>query len=212
MTEKPKFIVRDGMVLEPGSEAWHWWRANRQRLEGINPQAINPHHPHAPKSHPLTVKPKRPHPAASLDENIVRIANRGLLFAGRMTYSEGADREMLFDRKRGDFLDAHADCSQFCASDLHWLGVKSLTKTDYTGTLLEKGRLVTVLRPGLIPIWGPHTGAHAAVLTEKTPDGRDWYVVGFGHQGAPDRNTLSGMNAYFNAIGEPGVRFLEFTI
>lgn len=201
-------IVRDGLVLIPGSPAWHWWRANRQKIEGLNPPAIDPKHPKAPVSQPAHGKPKRPDPAAPFLEHLAHNMTVGLQYAGRMIYSEGPDRSELFHRKPLHYLDAHADCSQDVASNLHWLGVKTVTDTDYTGTLLEKGKLVDGPAIGRVAIWGPGTGAHAAVCTEEING--VWYVVGFGHQGAPDRNTLASMNAYFDAIGEPGVRYLEF--
>lgn len=206
---KTKFIVRDGMVLIPGSETWHWWRANRQHLEGINPQAINPAHPKAPASHPLKAKVILPHKGAPLEEQIVAYAHLSLRFAGKMVYSEGVDREMLFGRPAGKYLNAHADCSQLGASILHWLGNKKVVNTDYTGTLLGKAKILKVPAAGRGAIWGPHTGAHFAWITEKV--GNDWMTVGFGHQGAPDRNLLSGMNEYFDSVGEPGVRFLDFS-
>lgn len=212
MAEHPKFVVRDGLVLVPGSKEWHWWRANRHAIEGTNPQAIDPTHPHAPTSHPLPKGHRHVRPLASsaLEHHIVYYANLGLKFAGEMTYSEGADREELFSRSRGAYLHAHADCSQYGATDLKWCGNKLVTCTDYTGTLLEKAKIVSRPAHGRGVIWGPGTGAHFAWLTEHIAGGNDWYCVGFGRQGAPDRNTLHGMNAYFASIGEPGVRYLDF--
>jgi hypothetical protein len=188
-----------------------WRRIHKEDVEGYeraekamraNRAAIDPHHPKAPKSKPLGKQ------KTALPARIVAMANESLRFAGHMTYTETAARSELFHRKPGDFNGAHADCSQLVASILHWLGVTTVTATDYTGTLIEKGKQIARPRPGCVAIWGPHTGAHAAFVTEKV--GNDWMTVGFGHQGAPDRNLLSGMNIYFDSVGQPGVRFLWF--
>jgi hypothetical protein len=176
-----------------------------ERLPVGNPARIDPAHPKAPKSHPL---PKTKPTRADRVKQIVATVNGGLAYAGKMIYDESARRSELFSRHPGDFAGAHADCSQYVASILHWHGITGLTGTDYTGTLLQKGKLIRSPKQGCVAIWGPGTGAHAAFVTEK--HGADWYVVGFGHQGAPDRNTLSGMNRYFESVHEPGVRFLEF--
>lgn len=214
MGNNSNFTTVDGLVIEKGSEEAAWFKKNQARIEGhYNPARIDPKHPHAPKSHPLP--PGHPghkatHAAgASLEEQIVALAHQSLGFAGKMTYSEGPDRAMLFHRAKGDFDRAHADCSQLGASILHWLGNQHVTDTDYTGTLLQKARIVAAPAAGLGAIWGPGTGAHFAWITEEI--GGVWYVVGFGHQGAPDRNTLSGMNQYFASVGEPGVRYLDFS-
>jgi hypothetical protein len=180
-----------------------WWRQAILAPVNGNPAPIRPAHPDAPKSHPLHARKRL------RSDRIVALANDGLRYAGHMVYSEGRDRSQLFHRQPGDFNGAHADCSQYVASILHWLGVKTVNDRDYTGTLLDKGTPRNDPRPGCVAIWGPGTGAHAAFVTEK--HGADWFVVGFGHQGAPDRNTLSGMNRYFAQTGNPGVRFLDFT-
>lgn len=178
-----------------------------------NPAAIDPAHPHAPKSHPLPhdhkhVKPNR---TDALELHIVYWCHLALAYAGKMTYTENWTlRQQFFARAVGKFLNACADCSQFVSTILHWLGVKVVTSIDYTGTLLQKGKLVDGPAPGRVAVWGPGTGAHTAFITEKVGNG-DWYCVGFGHPGAPDRNTLSGMNTYFASVGQPGVRFLEFS-
>lgn len=189
------------------ANAYKHWPGWRKKVYG-NPAPIDPKHPLAPAHHPLPHPPKPVAASKPLEQRIVYYANRGLRFAGRMVYSETADRSELFSRKPGDFQGAHADCSQYVASILHWLGVKSVTSADYTGTLLQKGKLLPGPALGAVAIWGPGTGAHAAFVTARA--GSDWYVVGFGHQGAPDRSTLSGMNAYFEGVGQPGVRYLDF--
>lgn len=188
-----------------------WVRTRKHR----NKPAVDPTHPSAPTSVPLppTHTHVTPKPTADpLAAHIVYWCHLSLAYAGKMTYTENwTQRQQFFARPVGKFLGASADCSQFVATLLKWGGVKTVTSTDYTGTLLQKGRLVTLAKPGRVVIWGPGTGTHTAFITEKTPDGNDWYCVGFGHQGAPDRNTLTGMNAYFRSIGKPGVRFLDFT-
>jgi hypothetical protein len=177
-----------------------------------NPAPVDPAHPKAPPSHKPDHHGPHPHPNPQdpLSRKIVSYANSSLAYAGKMNYTETAARSQLFYRNRGQFGGASADCSQYCAAILHWLGVKSVTSTDYTGTLLQKGKPLRHPRPGCVAIWGPGTGAHAAFVTEHIKGTSDWYCVGFGHQGAPDRNTLSGMNAYFDSVGQPGVRFLSF--
>lgn len=182
--------------------AWRRWRRN--------PAAIDPTHPHAPPSHPLPHAPVPPKSTDPFHLYVVYHANLGLKYAGRMVYTETAARSELFGRPVDGFAGAHADCSQYVSSILHWLGNRVVTKYDYTGTLLQKGKLVARPARGLVAVWGPGTGAHTAFITEHIRGGSDWYCVGFGHQGAPDRNTLSGMDAYFVSIGQPGVRFLDF--
>ena len=59
-----------------------------------------------------------------------------------MGYTEGPLRAQLFHRKRGDFKDAHADCSQYAATLCHWAGVADVDDTDWTGTLGKKGRMI----------------------------------------------------------------------
>jgi hypothetical protein len=144
---------------------------------------------------------------------MVHWATWGMLNAAHFVYDESPGRSMMFGLKPGDLAQQiHADCSQFYASCAHWAGVPGLTDTDYTGTLLEKGRLLTnraAWQPGDCVIFGPGTGDHAAMLT--TPDGADWWTIGFGHQGAPDRVTLSGTAAWFEQHGMPDVRVLSFT-
>jgi hypothetical protein len=186
--------------------AWRWRRWKR------NPAPIDPTHKHAPKHHPLPpdhthVKPK---PTEALELHIVYWCHLSLAYAGKMTYTENWSlRQRFFARAVGKFLGAFADCSQFVSTLLKWGGVKTVTSTDFTGSLLQKGNPLSAPKPGCVAVWGPGTGAHTAFVTEKVGNG-DWFCVGFGHQGAPDRNTLSGMNAYFHSIGQPGVRFLDF--
>jgi hypothetical protein len=190
-----KWITRDGLRLRVGSPGWRWWKKNRRAIEG-NAAPIKKKS--APKHHPLT-----------FEHRVVAFCHTALEYAGKMTYDEGALRSQLFHRKPGDFKGAHADCSQLVSSILHWCGVKIVTATDYTGTLLKKGKLVASPAPARVVIFGPGTGTHGAFITEKA--GVDWWVVGFGHQGAPDRVRLSTLEGYFKTAGHPGVRYLDFS-
>jgi len=190
--KRPRWITADGLHMRVGGPLWKWWRRNKGSLQG-NP-ALN-----RPPAHTALEEAKR----------VVAFAHLGLAFAGQMTYSEGSDRSQLFHRAAGQFAGAHADCSQFVSSILHWVGVKTVTDTDYTGTLLQKGKPLAKPQPGCVAVWGPGAGVHTALVSEKAGT-NDWWCIGFGHQGAPDRVTLSNLNAYFDRIGQPGVRFLNF--
>lgn len=140
--------------------------------------------------------------------DVVSLAKAGLNFAGKMVYTEGSGRSELFHRSKGDFKGAGADCSQFVSSILHWCGNTKVTDSDYTGTLLQKGKLVSSPQPGDVVVWGPGTGVHTAFITEAS--GGDWYTIGFGGQGAPDKVLLSAMDQYFSSAGNGGHRFLRF--
>ncbi len=185
--------------------AWLWLRWKR------NPAPIDPSNPDAPQHDPLPKPPNKPTPTATFHHRVVYYANMSLGYAGRMAYTENWTlRQRFFYFSTGKFAGASADCSQYVCTILHWCGSKSVTSKDYTGTLLAKGRPFSSPVAGRVAVWGPGTGAHTAFVTEKTEDGRDWYCVGFGHQGAPNRVTLSAMSAYFHSIGQPGVRYLDF--
>lgn len=137
--------------------------------------------------------------------DVVSFAKAALAFAGKMNYTEGSGRSELFHRKPGDFKGAGADCSQFVASILHWTGNKQVSDSDFTGTLLQKGNQISSPQAGCVVVWGPGNGVHTAFITEQS--GSDWYTIGFGGQGAPDKVLLSAMNQYFN---HSGTRFLTF--
>jgi hypothetical protein len=180
--------------------------------KNTNPAAVNLNHPQAPVSKPLPASHKLvlPKPPAARSAHVVYWAHKSLLYAGKMNYTEDWKlRQEFFGKKKGDFYTAHADCSQYVSTILHWLGAAT-TSTDYTGSLWNKGRVLVGPQVGAVAIWGAYPGQHTAFVTGRVAGKDDWYVVGFGHQGAPDRNTLSGMNAYFKALGHPGVRFLSF--
>lgn len=191
MTEK-RWVVRDGMRMLVGSTEWKWWQKNRRNIHGQPPLKRPPEHTEAHRK-----------------QQVVGYAHTSLNYQGRMFYTMSARRSGLFGRKPGNFQGASADCSQYCSAILHWVGVKDVTSTDWTGTLLTKGQHLGAPRIGAVAVWGPGEGDHAAFITERA--GRDdWWTIGFGHQGAPDRVLLSVMNDYFAKIGKPGVRFLDF--
>lgn len=140
--------------------------------------------------------------------NIVSMAHRSLAFAGQMPYTMTSLRSQLFHRSKGNFAGAHADCSQFFASILHWFGVKGVTDSDWTGTLWDKGKVLSSPKPGCGVIFGPHPGEHIAMITEQDDRGV-WWAIGFGHTGAPDRVSLPDLKAYFSKRGHPGVRYID---
>ncbi len=155
-------------------------------------------------------KKAAPHVPASKAAVMVHWANWMLQTQrGKLSYSETANRSELFHCQPG-FVPSgtHADCSQFYSTCGHWAGVKSLNDHDYTGTLIQKGTQVGSAVPGCAVIFGPGTGTHVGMATEK--QGGDWFVVAFGHQGAPDRVLLSVLRAYFAKAGHPGVRYFTF--
>ncbi len=151
-----------------------------------------------------------PHIPASKASVMVHWANWLLATQrGKLNYSESANRSELFHCQPGVVpAGTHADCSQFYSTCAHWAGFKSVDDKDWTGTLVEKGKLSATCVPGAAVIFGPGPGVHVGMATEK--QGNDWYVVAFGHQGAPDRVLLSVLSSYFRAHGHPGVRFLVF--
>lgn len=172
------------------------------------------HMPFNPPSNPPPFHGKTPPPHVPPDKHALAAHwAMWLLNAkqGKLVYSETGTRSQLFHRAPGNVPDGTAaDCSQMCATVLHWAGFAGLNDTDYTGTLLQKGKVIPLAQaiPGDVVIFGPGTGSHAALITER--DGTDWWVVGFGHQGAPDRGPLSGTAAWFTQNGMPGVRILRF--
>lgn len=196
--KKARWVNRYGLHLRVGSKAWRW--AHRTFA-------------HKPIESAGSVPQPQPHHSLTLAEGIVAYCHQSLAFAGRMVYTENLTlRQELFHRAPGNFLAAHADCSQYGSAILHWLGVAKAASTDATGAMLAKYHHVTTPAAGRGVVWGPVSkgGVHFAFITGKTPDGKDWYVVGFGNPHAPDRNTLSGMNTYFKERGEPGHTILDF--
>lgn len=159
---------------------------------------------------PIKKPPK--HTPVPVRAQLVAWAHWGIAHRGQFIYTmKSPGRSDMFHRKPGDASSPiYADCSQFYASICRWCGIKTVDDKDFTGTLLKKGKLVKTPKPGDCAIFGPGDGDHAAMVTEKATGG-DWWTIGFGHQGAPDRVLLSVMRDYFNKHGEPGVRFLAFT-
>lgn len=136
---------------------------------------------------------------------IVNYAKASLAYHGRMIYDDGPGRGELFHRKPGRFLAARADCSQYSASLCHWVGVKDVTDTDWTGTLCHKGVKLRNAEPGCFVFFGTDPFEHMAVMETRTQ------VIGFGTQSAPDRNSLAGLLAYFAGQGHPGYEFRDLT-
>lgn len=150
-------------------------------------------------------KPKgNPAPVSHTAQHLVaHYARASLPYAGRMHYTEGRLRSQLFHRKPGDFNNAHADCSQFAASIFHWAGCTTVTDSDWTGTLWNKGTVLPAPQPSCLVIFGPPPGVHAAIWMSDSD------VIEFGWQGAPDASTLSGLEEYFAGKGHPGVRYIK---
>lgn len=156
-----------------------------------------PHPPHVPPDHGAVM---------------VHWATWGMLHQSQFTYTQGSGRSEMFHLPPGTDKPIEADCSQFYASCGEWAGVPGFTDTDYTGTLLERGKPVTIsdARPGDGVVWGPGTGEHIAMWTERI-SATDGWVIGFGHSpGAPNRVRLSDMTAYFQTHGHPEVRIIRF--
>lgn len=149
-------------------------------------------------------------PALTRKQRIRRLARSSLAYAGAMHYTEGVNRSVLFNRSKGDFRGASADCSQFSASLCHWVGVKDVNDRDWTGSLATKGKLLVSPQRGAFVFFGLPPFVHMGVLVKPLLS-RDWHVIAFGHQSAPDENTLPGLLRYFNARGHPGHQFRDLT-
>lgn len=138
-------------------------------------------------------------------QRIVRYAKASLHRAGQMHYTESAARSELFHRKRGRFKGAHADCSQYSASLCHWVGVKAVTDTDWTGTLGQKGIRLAQPEAGCFVFFGEPPFVHMGVMIDH------YRVIGFGTQSAPDLNRLSSLLAYFAGNDHSGHVFRDLT-
>lgn len=149
-------------------------------------------------------------PALTKKQRIRRQARRSLSFAGTMHYTMTAQRAELFHRARGAFRGAHADCSQYSASLCHWVGVSNVTDTDWTGTLGKKGRRIENPTRGGFVFFGYPPYVHMGVLVRPLLS-RKWLVIAFGHNGAPDINSLNGLLAYFAGRGHTGHAFRDLT-
>ena len=143
-------------------------------------------------------------------QRMVAWAKRGLAFHGRMHYCEDLppavpNRTQLFHRPRGQFLGAHADCSQYAATVAKWSGVKDVDDADYTGTLGRKGAQLPGPIPGCFVFFGPFPHVHMGVMVNNTT------LAGFGVQTGPDLNTVAGMQAYFAGQGVHGIEYRDIT-
>ena len=122
-----------------------------------NPSPGTPQGQHARAYHRLI-------PALTRKQRIRRLARKSLRYAGRMTYTEGILRSELFHQERGHFEGAHADCSQYSATLCHWVGVKDVADTDYTGTLGKKGVRLEQPERGAFVLFGSPPYVHMGVL------------------------------------------------
>lgn len=139
-----------------------------------------------------------------------RLARRSLPYHGRMHYTEGPERSQLFHRAIGNFAGAGADCSQYSASLLHWIGVAGVTDRDWTGSLAQKGRRISSPKRGAFVFFGEPPFVHMGVLV-KPWTSSTWHVIEFGDQAAPDETPLPTLLAYFKAEGHPGHEFRDLT-
>lgn len=138
------------------------------------------------------------------------LARSSLRYAGKMVYTEGPERSQLFHRSRGDFRGAGADCSQYSASLCHWVGVTDVTDKDWTGTLCTKGAAIAQPKRGAFVFFGAPPYVHMGVLVKPLLS-RDWHVIEFGEQAAPDETPLPVLLAYFQRQGHPGHQFRDLT-
>jgi hypothetical protein len=141
---------------------------------------------------------------------IRRSARNSLRYAGRMHYTEGPERSELFHRPKGDFLGAHADCSQYSAALCHWNGVQDVNDKDFTGTLANKGKPLASPARGSFVFFGAAPYVHMGVMVKPLLS-RTWHVIGFGDQAAPDETPLPILLAYFERQGHPGHVFRDLT-
>lgn len=172
-------------------------------------------------------KGKTPPPSVPVDKGVLAAHWAMLLFnnlRGKLIYDEDAERAELFDRVKAmlgkgrseAFIIADlvtnpptADCSQMVATCNMAAGFPKYNDHDYTGTELHEGIVVPLAqaRIGDDVVYGGGTGEHTDKLV--APAGKDWYIVGFGHAGAPDHGLLSGSEQWFAANGFPGIRILR---
>lgn len=138
------------------------------------------------------------------------LARKSLPYHGEMRYTEGPGRSELFHRSRGNFRGAGADCSQYSASLCHWVGVRDVDDTDYTGTLARKGRAIAKPSRGSFVFFGAPPYVHMGVLVKPLLS-REWHVIEFGDQAAPDETPLPVLLAYFAKEGHPGHQFRDLT-
>ena len=89
-------------------------------------------------------------------------------------------------------------------------GLFDVNDTDWTGTLGKKGKLIERPLRGAFVFFGAPPYVHMGVLV-KPLRSKGWHVIAFGHQGAPDENTLPVLLAYFKERGHPGYAFRDLT-
>lgn len=174
-------------------------------MDGANPATAPPSDAHSRTRHLAALTP-----ALTRKQRIRRLARRSLAYAGRMHYTEGVNRSDMFNKPRGDFLGASADCSQYSASLCHWVGVKGVTDTDWTGSLAKKGRMVERPARGVFVFFGAPPYVHMGVMVKPLLSS-SWHVIGFGDQSAPEESTLPGLLSFFNREGHPGHQFRDLT-
>ena len=125
------------------------------------PGNVSPHTPqgqHARRHHRLI-------PGVTRKQRIRRFARKSVSgITGGCTTPKGRSRSELFHRARGRFDGAHADCSQYSATLCHWVGVKDVTDTDWTGTLGQKGVKVEQPARGVFVFFGQPPFVHMGVL------------------------------------------------
>lgn len=182
-------------------------------------------HPEPKNQSPFTSgHPAPPHIPPSTNAQLraaaVVWADWAVQHRSQFTYTEGPTRSHMFNSTSGS-LPQSADCSQFCAALLHWAGVQhglqppgaALMDTDYTGTLLAKGKHITAaqVREADVAIYGPGTGLHAAFVRGRISP-TDFWVTSHGEQGDPSRLRHSDLAAYFARAGHPEVTFLAFLL
>src|SRR5438105_14217683 len=120
----PKYKIVDGLRVRVGSTLDKWLRRNRRALNGQPP-----------------LKQPPPHTGLEQAKQIVAWAHWGVANRGHFRYTMTSLRSRMFHRRPGDTSGTiYADCSQFVASILHWIGIKVVTDTDATGSLLQKGK------------------------------------------------------------------------
>lgn len=172
-------------------------------------------------------KGKTPPKPVPVDKGVLA-AHWAMLFynnlRGKLIYDESGERAELFDRVKAmlakgrseAFIVAdlvtnppRADCSQMVATCNMAAGFLKYNDRDYTGTELQEGILIPFAKAqiGDDVVYGAGTGQHTDKLV--APNGKDWYIVGFGHPGAPDHGLLSGSEAWFASDGHPGIRILR---
>jgi hypothetical protein len=110
-----------------------------------------------------------------------------------------------------------SDCSSGVTALFNWGDARDPSKLNfrgdpYTGTLIEKGRLISAssARSCDVVIFGPYTGWHAAMVLEGGPDPLAWSM---GEEGDPRIYRVSTIEqgvAYVNNVKSCEVRYFRF--